>query len=139
MFFLSIPMREFIEVVKSNMTFNDKIKEVRVVNDDEIQLQVSIGGFLPKIKLTLAYNYFNEGKAYLTIISNAPISLVMKVIRILNLNLYGDFFMVDSQKVVIDVNKIICDKLKGLVVTDIIVNEGNVKIIAKSSVCKLTS
>jgi hypothetical protein len=111
-------MIELVSLLETNGTYNrDRIKSIKIVNQNQIEVLVSIGQFFPDIKIGFVYNYFDNGKLYLNVISNGGIKMLMGLLNELGNN-PKNFINIDKTRVSVDINGILATKLKGVKIKD---------------------
>ena len=118
MAYINISMIELVSLLETNGTYNrDRIKSIKIVNQNQIEVLVSIGQFFPDIKIGFVYNYFDNGKLYLNVLSNGGIKMLMGLLNELGNN-QKNFINIDKTRVSIDINGILATKLKDIKIKD---------------------
>lgn len=121
---LTIGLVEIVHLVESNL---EAIPYVRSISaeGDELHVVVKPPGPLPKVEASIRVEDFVEGKLELHIEAGKVLHSILKV---LPFGKSGEYHELRIPKVIIDVNKLLQDRLKGLRVKDIAVSHSVVSI-----------
>lgn len=120
MAYVNVSMTEILSFVDKNLEYNrDRIKSIKIINENQIELMVSIGPIFPNIKIVASYNKFENGKIYCNIITNGGIKMLMGLANEMGGKNINDYIAFESNRVIFDVNKLLQSNLKDVSVKDL--------------------
>jgi hypothetical protein len=112
-------MKEFVSLIEKNANYNrERIRTIKTVNENQLEIYVEIAPFLPQAKATLVYNRFERGKMYFNILSSGGIKMLMGIFTEMGGTTNNEFIRFDKNNIVIEINKLLSDKFKGIHVKD---------------------
>ena len=114
---MSIRLPEIVHLVENNL---DAIPYVRSISadGDELHVVVKPSGPLPKANASIRVEGFVEGKLELHIDAG---KILQSILKLLPFGKTGEYHELRIPKVVIDVNKLLQEQLKGVRIKDIAV------------------
>lgn len=115
---LDISISEVLTLIEKNADYDKKrVKKLKVVNDNQIEITVGISSFLPGIKVILIYNKFKNGKLYFNLNSNDTIiNMFMSFIKKTDSE---NFIYVRNKRVIVEINRLLLDKFSGIKILDL--------------------
>jgi hypothetical protein len=114
MAYINISMGEFARLIDKNVEYDrERIKSIDVMNENQVVLTVSIGPFFPDMKVALAFNRFEKGKAYFNVLSGGAIKMIIGLLNEINTANDKNVIRVKDNNLVMDINEVICESLKG--------------------------
>lgn len=115
---LNISIGEVLTLIEKNADYDKKrVKKLKVVNDNQIEITVGISSFLPGIKVILIYNKFKNGKLYFNLNSNDTIiNMFMSFIKKTDSE---NFIYVRNKRVIVEINRLLLDKFSGIKILDL--------------------
>lgn len=119
MAYVNVTMSELINLIKMNEGYDQsRVKDIRLVNGSSIQLTISVGQFFPDIKVVLVFSKFESGRMYFNLQSGGAIKMVMGLINEFANKDGNNYLSIQGNFVIVDMNKIITNNMKGLQIKD---------------------
>lgn len=132
MAYINISMEEFVSFIRKNAEYDrERIRDIRVINKNQVQLVISIGQFFPDMKLELGFNRYEKGKLYFNLLSSGASRILIGLMNEMNKNNPNNFFRISGQNVIIDVDEILSENLQGVVLKDMNVTGNQIYITIK--------
>ncbi|NLZ49166.1 MAG: hypothetical protein GX895_10370 [Clostridiales bacterium] len=120
MAYINLSITEVLGFMDNNLEYNrDRIKNISLINDSQIEITVSLGRFFPDMKVLVSYNSYINGKLYFNIITKGGIKVLLGLMNEMGGKKINEFIKLDNDRVEIDVDKLISNSLKGVKVRDI--------------------
>ena len=126
---LSIGLPEIVHLVESNLDAIPYVKSISA-DGDELHIVMKPPGPLPKAKACIGVEGFVEGKLELQIDAGKALQSILKV---LPFGKTGEYHELRIPKVIIDVNKLLQERVKGIRLKDITVSHSVVSIETEES------
>lgn len=132
MAYINVSMEEFVSFVRKNADYDrERIRDIRVINKNEVQLIISIGQFFPEMKLELGFNRYEKGKLYFNLLSGGASKIVVGLMNEMNKNNPDNFFRLSGQNIVIDIDDLIARNLQGVTLKEMSVTGNQIYITVK--------
>lgn len=120
MAYINLSVTEALGFIDKNLEYNrDRIRNISLVNDSQIEITVSVGRFFPEMKVLVSYNSYINGKLYFNIVTKGGIKILMGLMNEMGGKKINEYIKLEGDKVEIDVDKLISGSLKGVKVRDI--------------------
>lgn len=115
---LDISISEVLTLIEKNADYDKKrVRKLKVVNDNQIEITVGISSFLPGIKVILIYNKFKNGKLYFNLNSNDTIiNMFMSFIKKTDSE---NLIYVRNKRVIVEINRLLLEKFSGIKILDL--------------------
>ncbi|MDP4144273.1 MAG: hypothetical protein Q8936_07285 [Bacillota bacterium] len=125
---INISMREFVILVEKNADYDrQRIRNINVINKNQLELTIGISQFLPSAKVLLVFRKYEKGKMYFNLISGDGVKILMSLAKeLISKQEEENYFNIDKNRVVININKLLSDNLKGINIKDVSINEDQV-------------
>jgi hypothetical protein len=122
MAYINITMNELVTLAEKNAEYDrDRIRRIKVINQNQLELTVNIGAFFPDIRVVLVYSRLEKGKMYFNVLSSGGVKMLMGLMAEMGKNNKNNnnFMSLEKNNVVIDINKMLSDNLNGVRVRDV--------------------
>lgn len=120
MAYINLSLTEALGFIDKNLDYNrERIKNIILINDSQIEITVSVGRFFPDMKVLISYNSYIDGRLYFNIITKGGIKILMGLMNEMGGKKINEFIKLESDRVELDVDKLISNNLKGVKVRDI--------------------
>lgn len=117
---INMSINELIYIIKQNIDKLERLRDISITGDRQVELTISLNQFFPNIKTRLIYERFSEGKIYLKLEANGSTKAVLGLLSELYRNQNKDEIMkFAGQSVVFDINKALANNLNGVMVKDL--------------------
>lgn len=115
MAYITISMSEIMDFIDSNVEYNkDRIKGINVVNQNHLELLISVGPFFPTIKATIVFNRFEEDTIYLNVLTNGGVKMLMGLVNEMGNDTMKRYIKIEKGMVEFYVNKLLEENMKGV-------------------------
>jgi hypothetical protein len=132
MAYINISMEEFVSFVRKNADYDrERIRDIRVINKNQVQLIISIGQFFPEMKLELGFNRYEKGRLYFNLLSGGASKILVGLMNEMNKNNPDNFFRVNGQNIIIDMDELLSKNLQGVDLKDMSVTGNQIYITLK--------
>jgi hypothetical protein len=132
MAYINISMEEFVSFIRKNADYDrERIRDIRVINKNQVQLIISIGQFFPEMKLELGFNRYEKGKLYFNMLSSGASKILVGLMNEMNKNNPDNLFRVSGQNIVIDIDDILTQNLQGVTLKDMNITGSQIYITIK--------
>lgn len=132
MAYINISMEEFVSFVKKNANYDrERIRDIRVINKNQIQLVISIGQFFPDMKLEIGFSRFERGRLYFNLLSGGASKIIVGLMNEMNKNNPDSFFRLSGQNIIIDIDDLIAQNLQGVTIRDMNITGNQIYITIK--------
>jgi len=111
-------LEELVEIIKQNVKLPSIVEELDCV-DQQLRVKINPGKFIPNANLYLNFYSFCDGKIYFKIHSKLPIHFLLKILGKTNINFDGLGCEIKNDMFIIDINKLLSQKIKGLKIKQI--------------------
>jgi hypothetical protein len=119
MAYINVTMNELVTLAEKNAEYDrDRIRKINVINQNQLELTVSIGAFFPDIKVVLVYSRLERGRMYFNVLSSGGVKMIMGLMAEMGKN-KDSFMSLEKNNIVIDINKMLSDNLNGVRVKDV--------------------
>ena len=119
MAYINVSMKEMITLLDKNANYNrDRIKSIRAVNENHIEITVGVAAFLPDIKVTLAFVRFERGNMYFNIISNGGAKVLLTLVTEMA-GKSNKYITLDKNVMIVDTEKALANSIRGMNIKDI--------------------
>lgn len=120
MAYINISVPEVMSFADKNLNYDrDRIKSIKLINENQVEIVVSIGRMFPNVKVVLAYSGFREGSMYFNIISNGGIKIVMGLLNEFGNKSFNEYLKLDKTSIEFAINKMLSENLNGVNIRDI--------------------
>lgn len=125
MAYINVTMNELVTLAEKNAEYDrDRIRRIKVINQNQLELTVNIGAFFPDIRVVLVYSRLEKGKMYFNVLSSGGVKMLMGLMAEMGKNNKNNknnnnFMSLEKNNVVIDINKMLSDNLNGVRVRDV--------------------
>lgn len=123
MAYINISVSEVLKFADKNLNYDkERIKSIKLINESQIEITVSIGKMFPNMKVTLSYNGFREGKLHFNILTNGGIRILMGLLNEFGSPKLNDYIKLEKAVVEFSISKLLSDNIQGIEIRDINMN-----------------
>ncbi len=116
---IMLTLDEMLAIAQKNVKLPAQISEIKA-EGDSIDVSIDPGSFFPNISATATYDFFSGGEIHFDLKTNGMIQILLKFIE-----LPADaWFKIESDKITININKILPKYVNGVQVSDIKYSNG---------------
>ncbi|MDP4090061.1 MAG: hypothetical protein Q8930_12425 [Bacillota bacterium] len=120
MAYINVSMSEVMAFVDKNMDYDrERVRSIKLVNQNMVEITVSIGKMFPSMKVVLSFSGFREGKLFCSILTNGGARIVMGLMNEFVSKRLSDYIKLDKNSVEIDINGLLSYNLQGITIRDI--------------------
>ncbi|MGD9899811.1 MAG: hypothetical protein AB7T22_11870 [Calditrichaceae bacterium] len=118
-----LTLDEMVEIAKRNVKLPAQISNIKA-DGDSVDVTIDPGSLFPNISATATYDYFDDGEVHFNLETNGMIQILLKFIELPT----EEWLKIDSDKITININKLLPKYINGVQVSDIKYSDGEFSV-----------